>query len=58
MGLRRRDSHSQNLYYHYRMDWCVPTEEEILRARHGYYALISYIDEKVGRLVDSLKKTG
>jgi choline-sulfatase len=53
-----RDKHSQDLYFHYGMDRRLPTEQETLSARHGYYASISYIDHKVGQLVDSLKKTG
>ncbi|MDX2423043.1 MAG: choline-sulfatase [Amphritea sp.] len=53
-----RDKHSQDLYLHYGMDRRIPTEKETLRARHGYYATISYIDQKVGDLVKTLKKTG
>lgn len=58
VALASRDSHSQDLYHHYGMDRRLPTEEEILRARHGYYGSISYIDHKVGKLVQALKKTG
>ncbi|UTW10090.1 choline-sulfatase [Marinobacterium rhizophilum] len=56
--LEERDRHSQDLYFHYGMDRRLPTEQETLRARHGYYASISYIDHKVGQLIDTLKKTG
>ncbi len=34
----------------------VPTEM-VLRARHGHYAAISYIDDKVGLLVKALEET-
>jgi choline-sulfatase len=31
---------------------------EVLRARHGYYAAITYMDELVGRVLDALAATG
>ncbi|MBX3072026.1 MAG: sulfatase-like hydrolase/transferase [Thermomicrobiales bacterium] len=34
------------------------TDEEVRRARLGYYALISWFDEKVGRLLAALDETG
>jgi len=52
-----RDKHSQELYTHYGMEKRIPTTEETLSARHGYYASISYIDQKVGQIVEALKKT-
>ena len=33
-------------------------EEEIRRARHGYYAAISYLDDRVGEVLDALEATG
>jgi choline-sulfatase len=33
------------------------TEENVARARRGYFANISYVDEKVGELVDTLSRT-
>ncbi len=30
----------------------------ILSARHAYYGMVSYIDHKVGMLLDALEKTG
>jgi choline-sulfatase len=32
--------------------------DELRRARHGYYAAISYLDERVGELLDTLTATG
>ena len=32
-------------------------EDELRRARHGYYAAISYLDERVGELLDALAAT-
>ena len=34
------------------------TESEVRRARHGYYAAISYLDERVGEVLDALEATG
>lgn len=33
-------------------------EDDVRRARAGYYALISYLDEKIGQLLDVLEATG
>jgi choline-sulfatase len=33
-------------------------DDELRRARHGYYASISYLDERVGELLDALAATG
>jgi choline-sulfatase len=33
-------------------------EAEVRRAKHGYYAAISYLDERVGELLDTLAATG
>lgn len=34
------------------------TDEELRRARAGYYAIISYLDDKIGRMIDVLEETG
>ena len=34
------------------------TEEEIRRARSAYYGLITYLDDKIGRLLDELDELG
>lgn len=36
----------------------VVSPESITRMRQGYYALLSYVDAKVGRLVDALEQQG
>ena len=33
-------------------------EEQVRRARAGYYGLITYFDEKIGRLLQALEETG
>ena len=34
------------------------TEDHLLNARHAYYAMISYLDEKLGAILDQLEETG
>ena len=34
------------------------TEEHLLRARHAYFAMISYLDEKIGNILGQLDDTG
>lgn len=34
------------------------SEAEIRRLRHGYYASVSYVDAQIGRLLDTLERTG
>jgi choline-sulfatase len=42
-----------------RMFGCADFPEELVRiGRAGYYALITYLDEKIGRLIDCLEETG
>ena len=34
------------------------TEEHLRKTRHTYFAMISYIDEKIGKLLNQLEETG
>lgn len=34
------------------------TEDHLRKTRHAYFAMISYLDEKIGRLLDQLEETG
>ena len=34
------------------------TDAEVRNARHGYYAMISYVDRKFGELMEALAATG
>jgi choline-sulfatase len=52
------DPHSQRLYDVSAMDDYTVTEADIRAARHGYYANISYVDDLIGQLLDTLKTTG
>ncbi len=56
--LDQRDPHSRALYYHFGQDKTEITEEHCLRARRGYYGMISYVDDLLGRLQAALRATG
>lgn len=51
------DPHSQRLYRVSAMDQYAQTEERVLNARHAYYGAISYVDDKVGQLLQALRAT-
>jgi len=52
------DPHCKRLYHVCAMGEYELTEERIKNARHAYYSEISYVDDKVGCLVDALEKNG
>ena len=52
------DPHSRRLRLMCGIDAAQLSEEQIRIARHGYYAAISYVDEKIGRLLSTLEATG
>jgi choline-sulfatase len=54
----RRDPHSKRHYYLTRMDEYDISEEQIRTARHAYYGMTSYVDDKIGQLIDVLDETG
>jgi choline-sulfatase len=58
MPMAERDKMSQWVQYSHGLDKKGATDEQIRRARHAYYAMVSYIDDKVGRLLETLKRTG
>ena len=52
------DPHSRRLYHVCAMGQYVQTGERVRNARHAYYGMISYIDDKVGLLLQALERTG
>ncbi len=52
-----QDAHSRRLYDACDYKSFPVTREQVRRSRRGYFANISYIDDKVGELVDVLKRT-
>ena len=53
-----RDPWSQRYYKLIRQDEHRVTDAMILSARHAYYGMVSYIDHKIGLLLDALEQTG
>lgn len=52
------DAHSRRLYHVSAMGDYAQTEARIRNARHAYYGAISYIDDKVGQILNALDATG
>lgn len=52
------DPHSRRLRAMCQVDRAGLTAEQIRRARHGYYAAISYLDERIGEVLDALRESG
>ena len=49
-----RDDYSAWLYRHYDRGEYEITEDDIRRARHGYYSNISLVDDLIGEVIESL----
>ncbi|HWE13925.1 MAG TPA: choline-sulfatase [Solirubrobacteraceae bacterium] len=58
LPLDRTDPHSRRLRAMCQVDEAGLTDEQIRRARHGYYAAISYLDERVGEVLGALRDSG
>ncbi len=56
--LDEKDHLSRNLHYCQARHLFTVTDDHRRNARHAYYGMISFIDAKVGTLLDSLEKTG
>jgi len=52
------DPHSRRLFHVCDLGRYEQTEERVRNARHAYYAMISYVDDKVGQLLRALEATG
>jgi choline-sulfatase len=52
----RADPHTLRLYRHYGIEGAPIGEALIRSARHGYYGCMSYIDDKIGRLLNLLRE--
>jgi choline-sulfatase len=52
------DPHSQWLYIAHGQDRHTLTDEHLQRARRAYYAMISYVDRKIGQVIDALERSG
>lgn len=56
--LAEADPHSRRLREMSGIDAIELSEEQIRTARHGYYAAISYLDERVGEVLGALREAG
>jgi choline-sulfatase len=54
--LEYMDEHSRWLYYSHGRDLLPVSDEQVRNARHAYYAMISYIDDKIGRIMKTLEE--
>ena len=52
------DYHSRGLYFAHGRHLHEVTDEHTRNARHAYYGMLSYLDDKIGRLLDVLDRTG
>jgi choline-sulfatase len=52
--LEQMDEASRYLFYGHRRDRYPVSEEAVRNARHAYYGMVSYIDDKIGRLMKAL----
>ena len=52
------DQHSKWLHYAHAQEKHDVTDEHIRTSRHAYYGMTSYIDDKVGNIMKTLKDTG
>jgi choline-sulfatase len=52
------DPHSRRIRRVCAMDQYALTDERVRNARHAYYAMISYVDDKVGQLLGALRGAG
>ena len=52
------DYHSKALFFAHGRHRHRVTPDHVRDTRHAYYGMISYIDDKVGRILDVLDKTG
>ena len=56
--LDQLDPHSQRVHHVCDLGRYRQTQERVRTARHAYYAMISYVDDKVGQIVRTLAATG
>lgn len=52
------DEHSRWLYYAHGTHLNTVTEEHVRTARHAYYGMCTYVDDKVGRIMEAMRATG
>jgi choline-sulfatase len=56
--LEQADPHSRRLREMCGVDDAALTVEQVRRARHGYFAAISYVDGRIGQVLAALRESG
>lgn len=56
--VEKLDEHSRWLYYAHAQHQHTVTDEHVRNARHAYYGMVSYVDDKIGRILKVLAETG
>ncbi len=56
--VEEKDVLSQYLYFSHRYNYYNITDEDIRNARHAYYSMITYTDERIGSIIKTLEETG
>jgi choline-sulfatase len=56
--LEEADPHSRRLRAMCGVDEAALTDEQVRRARHAYFAAISYVDERIGEVLGALREAG
>jgi choline-sulfatase len=56
--LENLDEHSRWLYYAHAQNLYTVNDAHVRNARHAYYGMVSYIDDKVGRVLSTLEQCG
>lgn len=58
LPFERLDYHSRGLYFAHGRHLHEVTDDHVRNARHAYYGMLSYLDDKIGRMLDVLDTTG
>ena len=58
LSLDEMDAHSRRLHHMFHIDEYTVTEGDVRNARHAYYGMLSYIDDKVGELMTAVSDAG
>jgi choline-sulfatase len=58
LSFEERDPHGQRLWRDCAMDEVEITEEDLRASRHGYYASLAYVDEKIGEVLAAVGACG
>ncbi len=53
-----QDPHSKRLLHVYQMDRSQVSDQQIRNARRAYYGAVSYVDDQIGKLLQTLEETG